>query len=134
MVSSFSDKATFNSYLSFRQYNPETDVACEIQYAQTLSLDKKDKSVIVKCPENVFVDSEWSKKGPLKPGFVPGSRKYFSKMAVQEYDIASLSIEDSIRYVPIKYITNTTLIVNFVNYKLGYYNAISLKMWCVERS
>lgn len=107
LVSSFSDKATFNSYLSFRQYNPETDVACEIQYAQILRLDKKDKSVIVKCPENVFIDSEWSKKGPLKPGFVPGSRKYFSKIAVQEYDIASLSIEDSIRYVPIKYITNT---------------------------
>ena len=105
LVSSSADKVSFNSYLSFRQYNPESDVACELQYAQSLNLDKKDTNIYVKNPENIFIDSEWSKKGSLKPGFVPSSRKYFSKISVQEYDISDMSVVDSVRYVPIKYVT-----------------------------
>ena len=107
LISSVSDRVDYNSYLSFRQYNPETDVACEIQYAQQLNLNENDTNVFIKHPENIFIDSEWSKKGPIKPGFVPTSRKYFSKIAVQEYDISDMSVESSVRYVPIKYITKT---------------------------
>ena len=81
------------------------DMACEIQYAQTLNRDMKDTNIFIKNPENIFIDSNWSMKGSIKPGFVPSSKAYFSKITVQEYDVSDMSSETSVRYIPIKYIT-----------------------------
>lgn len=105
LQSSSSAAVDFNSYFSFWQYNPKMDMACEIQYAQTLNRDMKDTNIFIKNPENIFIDSNWSMKGSIKPGFVPSSKAYFSKITVQEYDVSDMSSEISVRYIPIKYIT-----------------------------
>lgn len=102
------ERVAFNSYLNFWQYNPKNDVACDIQYAQKLKLDgKKETSVYVDEVENVFIDPRYSVKGGISKGIVSNGKKYFSRVTCEEFDIADFSTEESSKYLPIRYISQS---------------------------
>ena len=97
-------EADFNSYLCYRQYNNETDTACELQYAQNLALDRNDTFVYTKEVENIFIDPRWTKKGGCKPGFVSGGKKYFCRVTCNAIDIMDGSVDEHSAYLPIRYV------------------------------
>lgn len=100
--------ASFNGYFNFWQYDPKTDVSCSIQYAQNLREDiKKDISVSINDAENVFIDPRYSTKGGITKGFVGGGKKYFSRFTCETFDIGDFSVEESNKYLPIRYISSS---------------------------
>lgn len=99
-------EADFNSYLCYRQYNQDTDTSCELQYAQSLNLDKHDTSIYTREVENIFIDPRWTTKGGCKPGLVTGGKKYFARVDCRGIDIFDGEVDEHSAYLPIRYVGN----------------------------